>query len=52
MSSVAQARIQVGMGPAGERVRVVEREAEVEVYYGTYRVRCVPTALLSRDRRS
>ena len=46
-----RARIQVGMGLAGERVRVVEREAEVEVYYGPHRVRCVPMALLSGTKR-
>jgi transposase InsO family protein len=47
-----QARILVGQGLAGERVRVVETGPQVEVYYATYRVRCVATALLEPDRRA
>ena len=46
-----QARILVGRGPAGERMRVVETGPQVEVYDATYRVRCVATALLAPDRR-
>jgi transposase InsO family protein len=47
-----QARLLVGQGLAGERVRVVETGPQVEVYYATYRVRCVATALLEPDRRA
>ena len=46
-----QARILVGQGLAGERVRVVDTGPQVEVDYATYRVQCVATALLGPDRR-
>lgn len=46
-----RARIQVGAGLAGERVRVVESEAQVEVFYGPHRVRCVASVLLTGPHR-
>jgi transposase InsO family protein len=46
-----RARIQVGLGLAGHRVRVVETPGQVEVYYGPHRVRCVPVASLSASHR-
>lgn len=45
------ARIQVGLGLAGEWARVIDRGDQVEVYYATYRVRCVPAELLREPRR-
>jgi transposase InsO family protein len=41
-----RARVLVGSGLAGQRVRVVDRGHEVEVYYATHRVRVVATSLL------
>jgi hypothetical protein len=40
------------MGLAGQWVRVSEAPAQVEVYYGPHRVRCVGVAPLSTERRS
>lgn len=45
------ARIQVGLGLAGEWARVIDRGEQVEVYYGTHRVRCVPEEVLREPRR-
>jgi transposase InsO family protein len=46
-----RSRVLIGAGLAGERVRVVELDSEIEVYYGTHRVRSIATALLAPDRR-
>ena len=46
-----RARVLVGAGLAGERVRVVEADAGLEVYYGPYRVRSIAGALLVPHRR-
>lgn len=43
-------RIFVGQGLAGEPARVEERAGQVEVYYGTRRVRCLAIAELRRDK--
>jgi Transposase and inactivated derivatives len=45
------ARIQVGVGLAGERVHVEEKAGSLEVRYGSYRVRCLSLDLLSERRR-
>jgi transposase InsO family protein len=45
-----RARVLVGQGLAGQRVRVVDSGAQVEVYYATHRVRCVAPALLTPGR--
>ena len=46
-----RSRVLVGQGLAGQRVRVVDGGAQVEVYYGPHRVRCVATALLAPHKR-
>ncbi len=46
-----RSRVLVGAGLAGQRVRVVEAGAQVEVYYGAHRVRCIATALLAPHER-
>jgi transposase InsO family protein len=46
-----RARVLVGSGLAGQRVRVVESGEEVEVYYGPHRVRCLAAALVAPDAR-
>jgi hypothetical protein len=37
-------------GLAGEPVRVEERDGQVEVHYGTHRVRCLAASELVRDK--
>jgi transposase InsO family protein len=46
-----RARVLVGQGLAGERVRVVDLGHQVEVYYSTHRVRCVAPSLLLPHQR-
>jgi transposase InsO family protein len=46
-----RARILVGRGLAGQRVRVAEEGGRVEVYYAAHRVRSVATALLTPHTR-
>ena len=36
-------------GPAGEHVRLEERDSEVAVFYADHRVRLLATAQLNRD---
>jgi transposase InsO family protein len=45
------ARIQGGLGLAGEWARVIDRGEQGEVDYGTHRVRCVPAEVLREPRR-
>jgi transposase InsO family protein len=47
-----RARILVGRGLAGQRVRVVEAGPDLEVYYGPHRVRHIATALLMPHQRA
>lgn len=47
-----RARVRVGAGLAGERARVVEAAAGLEVHHGTYHVRSVAGALLVPHRRA
>lgn len=46
-----RARVLIGQGLAGQRVRVAEAEGHLEVYYGPHRVRHIATALLSPHQR-
>jgi transposase InsO family protein len=46
-----RARVLIGQGLAGQRVRVIDIDTHIEVYYGSYRVRHIATALLSPHQR-
>ncbi len=46
-----RSRVLVGQGLAGQRVRVVEAGPQVEVYYGSHRVRHIAAALLTPHQR-
>jgi predicted nucleic acid-binding protein len=45
------ARTRVGLGLAGKWARMIDGGQQVEVYYSTHRVRCVPVILLRGPRR-
>lgn len=46
-----RARVLVGQGLVGQRVRVVEAVGHLEVYYGSHRVRHIATTLLDPHQR-
>ncbi|MBA3312015.1 MAG: transposase family protein [Planctomycetaceae bacterium] len=43
------ARIMVGRGLAGETVQVIEQDTQIEIHYGTQRIRCLSAGELRRD---